>query len=151
MGFLDDLLKQGTGGRSDAGGLGGIISMVSSNPQILTALAGLLSTRNGSIGGNGGLGGLLSAFQSKGLGDVASGWVSTGPNPPVTAGQVSDVLGADTIGQFASAAGVAPSEAGSVLAGLLPMAIDRLTPNGHVPEASSLESSLTSLLSGLGR
>jgi uncharacterized protein YidB (DUF937 family) len=151
MGLLDELFNQGTSGRNDASGLGGILSMVSSNPQIVAALAGLLSTRNGSIGGNGGLSGLISAFQSKGLGDVASGWVSTGPNPPVTAGQVSDVLGADTIGQFAGAAGVPASEAGSILAGLLPMAIDRLTPNGQVPDTSTLESSLSSLLSGLGR
>jgi hypothetical protein len=37
------------------------------------------------------------------------------------------------------------SEAGSVLAGLLPAAIDYLSPDGKVPETSALENSLTSL------
>jgi uncharacterized protein YidB (DUF937 family) len=150
MGLLDGLLKQAMGGQADASGLGGVVSMVSKNPQILTALAGLLSTRDASIGGSGGLDGLVGAFQQKGLGDVISGWISTGPNPPVSASQVTDVLGEETIGQFASRAGVPVSEAGSLLAGLLPATIDHLTPDGKVPETNTLEQSLTSLLSGLG-
>ena len=62
----------------------------------------------------------------------------------------SDVLGSDTVGQFASRAGVPTAEAGSLLAGLLPAVIDHLTPDGKVPETNSLEGSLKSLLSGLG-
>ncbi len=151
MGFLDGLLKKAMGGPGDAGGLGGLASMVSKNPQILTALAGLLSTRDASIGGSGGLGGLVGAFQKKGLGDMISGWISTGPNPPVSAAQVADVLGQETLGQFAGKAGVPVAEAGSLLAGLLPAAIDHLTPDGKVPETNALESTLTSLLSRLGR
>jgi uncharacterized protein YidB (DUF937 family) len=151
MGFLDGLLKQAMGGQGDAGGLGGLASMVSRNPQILAALAGLLSTRDASVGGSGGLGGLVGAFQKKGLGDMVSGWISTGPNPPISAAQLTDVLGQETLGQFASKAGVGMSEAGSLLAGLLPAAIDHLTPDGKVPETGALESALTSLSSVLGR
>ena len=150
MGILDGMLNQATGGQSDAGGLGGLVSMVSKNPQILSALGGLLSSRNASIGGSGGLSGLVGAFQKQGLGDMISGWISTGPNPPISPAQVTNVLGQETVSQFASKAGVPMSEAGSLLAGLLPTAIDRLTPDGNVPEANTLESSLTSLLSGLG-
>ena len=109
------------------------------------------NARYSSIGGSGGLGGLIGAFQKKGLGDMISGWISTGPNPPVSAAQLTDVLGADTIGQFAAKAGVPATEAGSLLAGLLPSVIDSLTPDGKVPETNSLEGSLSSLLSGLGR
>jgi uncharacterized protein YidB (DUF937 family) len=151
MGLLDGLLKQATGGQSNASGLGGLMSVVASNPQIIAALAGLLSTRDASIGGSGGLGGLVNAFQSKGLGDMMSNWISTGPNPPVSAAQLTDVLGQDTLSQFASRAGVPVSDAGSLLAGLLPAAIDQLTPDGKVPETSALESTLGSLLAGLGR
>jgi uncharacterized protein YidB (DUF937 family) len=151
MGLLDGLLKQATGGQSNASGLGGLMSVVASNPQIIAALAGLLSTRDASIGGSGGLGGLVNAFQSKGLGDMMSNWISTGPNPPVSAAQLTDVLGQDTLSQFASRAGVPASDAGSLLAGLLPAAIDQLTPDGKVPETSALESTLGSLLAGLGR
>ena len=151
MGFLDGLLKQTMGGQGDASGLGGLVSMVSQNPQIVTALAGLLSTRDASIGGSGGLGGLVGAFQNNGLGDMVSSWISTGPNPPVSAAQLTDVLGQDTLRQFASKANVPVSDASSLLAGLLPVAIDHLTPDGKIPEPNTLESSLTSLLSGLGR
>jgi len=43
------------------------------------------------------------------------------------------------------------AEAGSLLAGLLPAVVDQLTPDGKVPETNSLENTLGSLLSGLGR
>jgi uncharacterized protein YidB (DUF937 family) len=82
---------------------------------------------------------------------MIAGWISTGPNPPVSEAQVRDVLGDETLGQFASKAGVSASVAGPLLAGLLPAAIDHLTPDGKVPNASALEDSLTSLLSGLKR
>jgi len=64
---LDGLLKQAVGGQSDAGGPN-VLAMVAKNPQILTALTSLLSTRANSIGGSGGLLGLVGAFQNKGLG-----------------------------------------------------------------------------------
>jgi len=147
MGLLDGLLKQAMGGQSGESGLAGLIG----NPQILGALAGLLSTRDSSVGGSGGLGGLVSAFQQKGLGDLISSWISTGPNPAISTAQVTDVLGSDTVSQFASKAGVPTAEAGSVLAGLLPAVIDKLTPDGKMPETNSLENTLSSLLSGLGR
>jgi len=151
MGILDGFLKQAMGGRTDSGGLGGLMSMIASNPQILTALAALFSTRDTSVGGSGGLGGLMNAFRNKGLGDMISSWISTGPNPPITPAQVTDVLGHETVGQFASKAGVPPSEAGQLLAGLLPAAVDHITPDGKVPDLGSLEASLTSYLSGLER
>ncbi len=150
MGFLDGLLKQALGGQSGSSGLGNLVELVAKNPQILGAVAGLLSTRDTSVGGSAGLGGLVGAFQKKGLGDMMSSWISTGPNPPVSAAQVTDVLGQETIGQFASKAGVPMAQAGSLLAGLLPAVIDHLTPDGKVPETNSLEGTLKSLLSGLG-
>jgi uncharacterized protein YidB (DUF937 family) len=147
MGLLDGILKQAMGGQSSEGDLAGLVG----NPQILAALTGLLSTRDTSIGGSGGLSGLVSAFQQKGLGDMVSSWISTGPNPAISSAQVTDVLGEDTLNQFASKAGVPRAEAGSLLAGLLPAVIDQLTPDGKVPETNSLENTLGSLLSGLGR
>ena len=140
MGFLDDVLKQ-------SGGLSGVAEMVAKNPQIVSAVVSMLSTRDTSVGGSGGLGGLVSAFQQKGLGDMMSSWISTGPNPPISADQLKDVLGSDVLGQFASKAGVPHAQAGSVLASLLPAVIDHLTPNGQVPETNALEGALGGLLS----
>ncbi|MCK7496463.1 MAG: YidB family protein [Comamonadaceae bacterium] len=56
--------------------------------------------------GHGGLGGLVQAFQGQGMGDMISSWISTGPNPPISASQITDVLGHDTLSQFAAKAGV---------------------------------------------
>ena len=141
MGFLDDILKQ-------SGGLSGVAEMVAKNPQIVNAVVSLLSTRDASVGGSGGLGGLVSAFQQKGLGDVMSSWISNGPNPPISADQLKNVLGSDVLSQFAGKAGVPQGQAGSVLASLLPAVIDHLTPNGQVPETNALEGALGGLLSG---
>ena len=140
MGILDDLLGK------EAGGLAG---MAMKNPQIIAAIVSLLSSKDASVGGTGGLGGLVQAFQGKGMGDMISSWISTGPNPPATAAQMSSVLGPDTLSQFAAKAGIPHGEAGGLLAGLLPMVIDQLTPQGKVPESNDLESSLGSLLAGL--
>ena len=70
MGMLDSLLQGALGGGQGGSALGGLMDMVAKNPQILSAVAGLLSTRDTSVGGSGGLGGLVSAFQGKGLGDM---------------------------------------------------------------------------------
>jgi uncharacterized protein YidB (DUF937 family) len=142
MGVFDDLL---------GGQLGGIAETAMKNPQIVAAVASLLSSKSGSVGGTGGLGGLVQAFQGKGMGDMISSWISTGPNPPINASQVTDVLGHDTLSQFAAKAGVPHAEAGGLLASLLPAVIDQLTPQGKMPESNSLESTLGSLLSGFAK
>jgi len=139
MGILDDLLGK------EAGGLAG---MAMQNPQIIAAIASLLSSKDSSVGGTGGLGGLIQAFQGRGMGDMMSSWISTGPNPPISERQITDVLGADVLSQFAGKAGVPQSQAGGLLASLLPAVIDQLTPQGRVPEPNDLESSLGGLLSG---
>ena len=144
MGLLDNLLK-------GSGGLAGIADVVAKNPQLVAAAVSLLSTKDASVGGTGGLGGLIGAFQKSGLGDVMSQWISTGPNPPISADQLTKVLGSDVIGQIAQKAGLGHAEAGSALAAVLPTLIDHLTPNGKVPDTNALEGTLGSLLSSLGR
>jgi uncharacterized protein YidB (DUF937 family) len=141
MTLLDDLMKKA----------GGLATLAAQNPQAVAAVVALLSSRDTSVGGGGGLAGLVNAFQSKGLGDMVSSWISTGPNPPVTATQVSDVLGTDVLKQFATKAGVPHQEAGGLLASLLPTIIDQLTPQGQVPETNALESTLGGLLSSLAK
>jgi uncharacterized protein YidB (DUF937 family) len=125
--------------------------MIAKNPQILQAAIALLSTKDSSVGGSGGLGSLASAFQGKGLEDVFSSWVSTGANKSISASQLENVLGKDVLGQFAKKAGIGSGEAGSVLASLLPELVNQVTPKGKVPETSSLEGALGSILSSLGR
>ena len=152
MGFLEGLVKQAMGATTNTGqssGLGDLVGLVSKNPQILNALTSLLSTQDSTVGGNGGLGGLISKFEKQGLGSMMSSWISTGPNPAISTEQVTNVLGHDTLNQFAAKAGVSTPQAGSLLAGLLPAVVDHLTPDGKVPETNTLEDSLKSLVAGL--
>ncbi len=86
----------------------------------------------------GGLDGLVTTFQQKGLGDVVSSWVSSGQNLPISADQISHVLGSDAVKNLAAKAGISPDQAGSQLAALLPGLIDKLTPNGHTGDAGGL-------------
>ncbi len=127
------------------------LSGLTGSPQILSAAASLLSQKEGSVGGTGGLASLVAAFQQRGLGDLIGGWISTGPNPPVSASQLTDVLGTGVMGQFAARAGIAPEQAGSTLAAVLPSLVDHLTPEGQLPQGNALEGMLGSLMGSLGK
>lgn len=98
----------------------------------------------------GGLNGLVAAFQQNGLGEIVASWISTGPNLPVTVEQLQGVLGAFMIEQLAQDSGQESSEVLELLARFMPMAIDRLTPDGELPEDGGLSAaSLLGLLAAL--
>ncbi len=125
MGIVDELVGKvsgmlGGGGEQHSGLLGGIMEMLSG-------------------GGSGGLSGLLQAFQEKGLGDVISSWIGTGANQAISADQIQEVLGSDMVRNLAAKAGIPTEEIGGKLAELLPGVIDKLTPDGTIPEGGLLE------------
>ena len=76
---------------------------------------------------------MLEKFNQAGLGDVAKSWVGTGENMPISAEQLSQVLGSGAIGDIASKLGVEPGAAAGQLSEMLPGLIDKLTPNGEAP------------------
>jgi len=94
----------------------------------------LMSTVMGLLGGQGGLQNLIGQFTSKGLGDVVGSWVSTGKNMPVSGDQLQNVLGKDTISNLASKLGMDNVALTSQLSNLLPDVVDKLTPDGKVPD-----------------
>jgi uncharacterized protein YidB (DUF937 family) len=102
-----------------------------------------------SKGGQGGLAGLAQAAQSKGLGDIVSSWIGTGANAPISASQIKGLLGEDGIGQLAGRVGLTPDALGAKLAELLPGAVDKLTPEGKIPDAGMLDQILGMLKSKL--
>ena len=97
----------------------------------------------------GGLQGLAQRFQQGGFGDVLNSWVSTGQNQPIDPGDLSQVLGRDRVNQMSQQAGVPPQQGSSVLAMLLPQIIDRLTPQGQVPQQNQLAQAGATLLKNL--
>jgi uncharacterized protein YidB (DUF937 family) len=93
----------------------------------------------------GGLSGLIDKFKTNGLGEIVSSWIGTGSNLPISAEQIGQVLGKENISSIAGTLGVSDQELSDRLAGLLPQLIDRLTPDGRVPDNHALGASLASL------
>ncbi len=93
--------------------------------QILGSLLG---------GSQDGLAGLVEQFASAGLGREMQSWISTGQNLPISADQLLQVLGQGRMQELAQQAGMAPAQLGGHLAELLPQVIDRMTPNGQLPQ-----------------
>jgi uncharacterized protein YidB (DUF937 family) len=147
MGLLDSVLGQVLGGaqpqQPQGGGLGGLDGL---GGGLAGALGGLLAN-NGEVGG---IGGLVSRFEQAGMGDVIGSWIGTGENQPVSGGQLQDALGSDVISGLAQKLGINAATLLPMLATLLPMLVDRLTPKGQVPaDGLGNQDELLSTLSGL--
>ena len=115
-----------------AGGLMGVVTQLLPDPQ------------------HGGLQGLVQTFPQQGLGQVVASWVGTGQNLPISAEQLSAVLGSEKLQGLAQQVGLNPQELSGQLAQWLPQAVDQLTPQGQVPEAGALQpDALQGALGGL--
>src|SRR5690349_22972438 len=115
----------------------------SSNPLVSTVMQ-MINNQPG------GLSGLVQQFHDKGLGGVVNSWVGTGQNLPISADQLQHVLGSEQVKELAAKAGISPETATSHLSQLLPMLIDKLTPNGQLPQGSSSLEEGMSMLKNLG-
>lgn len=120
MGVLDSMLGQMQAG--DAQPHGGLMD----------AIGGLLNHPQ-----TGGLSGLVAAFERQGLGGVVASWVGTGQNLPVSAEQLQAVLGSEQLQGIARQLGLNPQEVSGQLAQWLPQVVDRLTPNGSLPDGAA--------------
>ena len=137
MGLLDNL-GSGMVGKL-AGQLG---SGTSQNNRLIGAAAKLISS--GNVGG---LGGLMQMFSQHGHADTVNSWVSTERNRAISPNEVQDVLGQDNVRQVADEAGVSEQEASNGLADILPQLVDKMTPNGKVPEGDNANGMLSQLAS----
>jgi len=136
MGLLGDLL--GTlGGGSNAGN--------AAEAQVMSAIAGMLSDKQ-----SGGLAGLVQNFQKNGLGDEVSSWIGTGKNLPISADQIQRVFGNQQLSQLAQRVGIEPEKVTTTLASVLPGLVDKLTPNGKLPNEDMLQQGLNLLKGKLG-
>lgn len=140
MGIFDQILK-------NPDMIGDIAKFAVDNPQVAGAAMKFL----GSTGGQGGVADIVSSLQSGGLGDVVSSWLGNGSNTAVAPAALESALGSDRISQFASEAGVSGSEASAILAGILPQVIDKLSPEGQLPDTGALDGVLGSLMGALNR
>jgi len=111
-GGLGDLLKGGLGGLLAGGAAGSVIS--------------------------GGLGDLLRQLQQSGHGETANSWVGSGPNAPISPGDLGRALGADQIDGLMAQTGLSRDDLLTGLSQHLPGVIDHLTPAGRLPSESEL-------------
>ena len=131
MGILDEMAK-GVLGKALGGG--------SSQNPLMDIVLGLITNPQ-----TGGLQGLIQTFKGKGLGDAVSSWISTGKNQPVSGDQIQHAMGGNFIQQIAEQLGSSKSEVSGSLSNLLPQIIDKLTPNGSLPEGDALNQGLNRL------
>ena len=134
MGLLDEVIK-GVAGKVLGGG--------GQNP-LMDIVLGLVTNPQ-----TGGLQGLIQKFKEKGLGDAVSSWISTGENQSVSGDQIQHALGGNLIQQIAEQLGSSKTEISGGLSDLLPQIIDKLTPNGTLPDGDSLQQGLNSFKKNL--
>lgn len=108
----------------------------------------LMSSVMQLLGRKDGLQNLVNQFDAKGLGDIIGSWISTGQNKSISADQIQNVFGSDALNGIASKLGLNVNDLSSQLSNLLPDVVDKLTPNGKIPEGDIL-SQASDLLGGL--
>ncbi len=111
--------------------------------NVINAVMGVLTNQQ-----TGGLAGLVDQFKANGLGDIINSWISTGKNLPITAQQIQQGLGSETLKTLAAKAGVSTQDITTHLSKLLPQVVDKLTPNGTISQGDILEKGM-GMLKGL--
>lgn len=119
MGILDSL--------EDSPAFRGMLGQVGAAvlPAVLNEVLG--------SGGQGGLSTVVAKMQQAGLGDQVKSWLGNGQNLPITAEQLQQVLGSDTVKQLAARYNIPVDQISQILAQELPKAVDNASPNGTLP------------------
>lgn len=157
MGLLEELLRGAMGqgdagpairqgrppaGQADGGMAGTVMALL---PVVLAMIAKGQGGAQGAGGGMGGLGAMLEQFQRAGFGEQAGSWVSAGPNLPISPDVIAQVFGRDGLASIGSQAGLDEQQVSAGLSEILPGVVDRLTPQGQVPDLDVLAASVDDL------
>jgi len=126
------------GGGQGSGGKGGSATAMAGMAAVAAPL--ILKFLQG-----GGLQKLLSGLQPQGAGDKAQSWVSTGENKAITPQELEQAIGTEELDALAQQAGASPEETKEVLVLALPQVVDKVTPNGQVPDQAQIDDLLGQL------
>ena len=96
----------------------------------------LVQTAMQMFGNHADLKNLMNNADSQGIGHIFQSWVSTGTNQPIAPQQVQGLIGQDRVNQLAARVGVSPAVASAALSRILPIVVDKLTPQGKLPQAA---------------
>jgi uncharacterized protein YidB (DUF937 family) len=114
--------------------LGGLESMMSG--EHAAAAPGLVST---ALSASGGLSGLFEKFESAGMSDKISSWMSSGGNLPISAADITKVFTPEQIEAFAAQHGVPADVATTILAHLLPQTVAAAAPAADAAAADAAD------------
>ncbi|WGS02109.1 YidB family protein [Bradyrhizobium sp. ISRA443] len=121
----------------------GILDSLENSPELKGMLgqlgAAVIPAVLGEVLGNGGQGGLsaiVAKLEQAGFGDQVKSWIGNGQNLPITAEQLQEVLGSDTVRQLAAKFNIPVDQLSKVLAQALPGAVDSASPDGKLPHSA---------------
>ena len=121
----------------------GILGSLENNPafksalgQIGAAVLPVVMSEVMGTGSQGGLSAIVAKLEQAGFGDQVKSWIGTGQNLPITADQLRQVLGNDTVRQIAAKYNIPIDQVAEVLAHQLPVAVDQASPNGKLPHTA---------------
>jgi uncharacterized protein YidB (DUF937 family) len=87
-----------------------------------------------------GLDALINAFKKNGFEDVINSWIGTGQNQAISPTQLHEALGQKTVNDLSRQADTPQDDLLAQLSKYLPGIIDKLTPNGQLPNPADLRS-----------
>ncbi len=153
MGLLDDVLGSAVpggnlakplmvglaallGARAVGSGLGSLLGgTAASAPTLSTPPEAPSQPRGGLLGG---LSGVLQSFQQSGHGDVINSWIGHGQNQPIAPDQLHQALGPDAVNNLSRLTGLPQDQLLAELSRVLPGVVDKLTPNGRMPDQAEV-------------
>lgn len=91
--------------------------------SIIEGLGNLLGDGQGGLD----LRTFVSGLSVGGLGAIASSWLGSGENSPISSEQISELFGAEKISEFASTLGVSVDSASGALSDSIPQIVDKFT------------------------
>ena len=125
MGLLDSVMGL-------FGGKGG-------SSQVMGVLGDLVESAGGSQG-------IMNKLEAAGLGDKLHSWIGTGENKPISGAEIEQALGADEVRKAAAKAGMSEEEAADGIAAALPDLVDKISPDGKLPDVGQLDEALSGLV-----
>lgn len=112
--------------------------------NVVKGVVGMLTNNAGGISG------LVDKLTQSGLGDVAASWIGKGENKAITPQQLEAALGSDKVAELAEQAGIPVDKGAEVLSQVLPTVVDKMTPDGEIPDEHHMGTLSKIILGGLG-
>ena len=136
MGILDSILNEVTNASSKG----------SSNDSISNIAKVLMSSNNSSNERSGtALDLIMQGMKNQGLQDKLSSWIGTGSNESISENEITNVLGEEMIGRLSEETNLDNEELVKQLTAILPVVVDKLTPEGQLEEGGILSKGINLL------